>query len=147
MSETTPTLLKRESTFFTRHEYMTKQGALFKTWRRRYFSLSPDHMQISYYRSAGDQLEKKKPRGVIDLKDASARRIEEDGKSYLLEVYYPKEPQRRTFKIVASTEHAANSWVRTINDIIQTNGDFAEGITHEGELEESGHDQETDYQL
>lgn len=35
---------------YIRHEYMTKQGAVVKNWKRRYFSLSPDKMQIAYYK-------------------------------------------------------------------------------------------------
>jgi len=135
-SPTSPRMSERESTLFTRHEYMTKQGAVFKTWRRRYFSLNPEALQIAYYKSAGDHLEKKKPKGVINLENASARRIEVEGKSYLLEVFYPKEPHRRSFKIVASTEHAANSWVSTINEIIRTTDQYdgSDAITTEGEL-------------
>lgn len=35
---------------YIRHEYMTKQGAVVKNWKRRYFSLNPEKMQIAYYK-------------------------------------------------------------------------------------------------
>lgn len=103
---------------FTRHEYMTKQGAMIKNWKRRYFSLSPEKMQISYYKTAADCLEKRKPLGIITLEDARARRAEYDFKrEHMLEIYYPKYPKRRIYKIVAQSEHGANCWVETVNQL------------------------------
>jgi len=54
----------------------------------------------------------------------------------MLEVYYPKQPHRRVFRIVASSEHAADSWVNTINEVIKMNEHFGtEAITMAGEAD------------
>jgi len=106
-----------------------------KSWRRRYFSLAPDKLQISYYKSAGAQLEKRKPKGVIHLEGACARRTKD--KPCMLEVYYPKQPHRRIFRIVASSEHAADSWVKSINEIIKMSEDFGDEMAMSGELEDN----------
>eukprot|EP01111_Echinosteliopsis_oligospora_P004254 TRINITY_DN1679_c0_g1_i1.p1 TRINITY_DN1679_c0_g1~~TRINITY_DN1679_c0_g1_i1.p1 ORF type:complete len:176 (-),score=48.41 TRINITY_DN1679_c0_g1_i1:156-683(-) len=112
-------LLQREAKDYTRHEYMVKQGAKIKSWKRRYFSLSPDKMTIAYYKSAADCLEKKKPLGVISLEDGRARRVDYDTqREHMFEVYYPNNPKRRVFKITCVSAHAADSWVETVNNVI-----------------------------
>lgn len=35
---------------YIRHEYMVKQGAVVKSWKRRYFSLNPSLMHIAYFK-------------------------------------------------------------------------------------------------
>eukprot|EP00026_Physarum_polycephalum_P014322 Phypoly_transcript_14823.p1 GENE.Phypoly_transcript_14823~~Phypoly_transcript_14823.p1 ORF type:complete len:188 (+),score=50.67 Phypoly_transcript_14823:213-776(+) len=102
---------------FVRHEYMTKQGAVMKSWKRRYFSLNPQNNHIAYYKSAADCLEKKKPLGLIPLEDARARRKDDPKRKHMMEIYYPKFPKKRIYKILAKSEHAVNCWVDTINQL------------------------------
>lgn len=103
---------------FVRHEYMTKQGAVVKNWKKRYFSLNPQNNHIAYFKKAADCLEKKKPLGYISLEDARARRnIDDPKKPHMMEIYYPKFPKKRVYKILAKSDHAANCWVDTINQL------------------------------
>lgn len=42
----------------------------------------------------------------------------------MIEIFYPKYPKRRVYKIVAGSEHAANSWVETVNQLTQDGNHF-----------------------
>ena len=46
----TSTLKSDVAREFVRHEYMVKQGAVVKNWKRRYFSLNPQNNHIAYFK-------------------------------------------------------------------------------------------------
>jgi serine/threonine protein kinase len=94
-------------TYIVKSGWCVKLGAIFKTWRKRWFVLTPHEMR--YFVAPGRQ-----QKGTIDISGASAA----------LDPKCKRQPAfavrtaRRTFQIVTEGPSEAQDWVRVITDAV-----------------------------
>lgn len=70
-------------TFFNpdREGWLTKEGGLHKSWRKRYFILKDNCLY--YFKNVGDR----EPRGIIPLENLQVRKIQDSKRKYCFEIY------------------------------------------------------------
>ncbi|XP_008313247.1 pleckstrin homology domain-containing family A member 1 isoform X2 [Cynoglossus semilaevis] len=92
--------------------YCVKQGAVMKTWKRRYFVL--DENALSYYKSDLDR----EPLRVISLKEI--HKVQECKQSELMmrDNLFQMVTSSRTFFIQADSPEDMHSWIRAISGAI-----------------------------
>lgn len=109
---------------------MKKHGGVLGAWHERYFVLKPEERQIMYYKKKRHYLEKRKPRGVIDLRGAFAKRKNDDeDREHVFVIFYPDEMDS-IFYLQASCEQQITQWVSVIN---QLNKDCEAESEHESD--------------
>ena len=98
-----------QNTIFNTHEgWCTKQGHIFKTWKRRWFVLNGSN--ISYFTSPGGKL-----KGSFSLNNSHVQLDKESNKPNSFTISIPN----KKYHIVTDTEEDASSW---INAIMISNG-------------------------
>ena len=83
--------------------WLTKQGLVFKTWKRRWFVLKGS--VITYYVSPSGKI-----KGTISLKDSTVQLDKESKRQPAFKITTPD----RIYNIVADTQDDANAWVNAI---------------------------------
>lgn len=70
-------------TFFNpdREGWLTKEGGLHKSWRKRYFILKDNCLY--YFKNVGDR----EPRGIIPLENLQVREVQDSKRKYCFEIY------------------------------------------------------------
>jgi len=86
--------------------YLTKQGGLVKSWKKRWFILKGAFL---YYFKSPNRLSDTK--GMVLLEDAIAQRAQFPGKSHGFTI----QTQDRLYYIYAETDLDAEDWINAIN--------------------------------
>ncbi|XP_030841304.1 pleckstrin homology domain-containing family A member 1 isoform X1 [Strongylocentrotus purpuratus] len=94
--------------------WCVKQGAVRKSWKRRYFIL--DDQGISYYKSDQEKI----PIRMIPLKEISSCKVAEHGPSIQRDNLFEIISAGRTFFVQAYTPGEMASWIESISDAIAT---------------------------
>ncbi|XP_041477505.1 pleckstrin homology domain-containing family A member 1-like isoform X3 [Lytechinus variegatus] len=94
--------------------WCVKQGAVRKSWKRRYFIL--DDQGISYYKSDQEKL----PIRMIPLKEISSCKVAEHGPSIQRDNLFEIISAGRTFYVQAYSPGEMASWVDSISNAIGT---------------------------
>ncbi|KAL3876255.1 hypothetical protein ACJMK2_034123 [Sinanodonta woodiana] len=86
--------------------FLTKIGAIFKTWKTRWFVLQKN--ELKYYKSKGDKV----PLRVLDLNECTGCEMDNSFKdrANIFRIQFPW----RTFYMFASTTQESEEWVRLI---------------------------------
>ncbi|XP_072177930.1 pleckstrin homology domain-containing family A member 1-like [Diadema setosum] len=92
--------------------WCVKQGAVRKSWKRRYFIL--DDQGISYYKSDQEKIHIRS----IPLKEISSCRISEHGPSIQRDNLFEIVSALRTFYVQAYSPDEMESWVQAINNAV-----------------------------
>jgi len=98
----------------THSGWLTKQGAIHKTWRKRYFVLN---RHLLYY---FDGSSARRPKGVIDLTGCEVMRDMTRGKKHCFQVSHKKNMQQRIFLLHAKEDDDMKQWMRVINAAIDS---------------------------
>lgn len=99
--------MKTNASEIIKSGWCIKLGAIFKTWRKRWFVLR--NTDLSYYKSCGNG---QKAQGVISLIDAKASLDPESEKQPAFKIDTPG----RVYHIIADSPNEAKSWVEVINN-------------------------------
>nr|XP_054766666.1 pleckstrin homology domain-containing family A member 1-like [Lytechinus pictus] len=94
--------------------WCVKQGAVRKSWKRRYFIL--DDQGISYYKSDQEKL----PIRMIPIKEISSCKVAEHGPSIQRDNLFEIISAGRTFFVQAYSPGEMASWVDSISNAIGT---------------------------
>lgn len=105
----------------THSGWLTKQGAIHKTWRKRYFVLN---QHLLYY---FDGSSARRPKGVIDLTGCEVMRDMTRGKKHCFQVSHKKNMQQRIFLLHAKGDDDMKHWMRVINAAIDSTRPPGEG--------------------
>ena len=100
-----------------REGYMSKEGKMFKTWRKRYFTLD-DQGKLAYYHSKGDE----NPIGSVDVKlmKKTERMSFGKNKTYGVQIH----TETRVWKFLCATEKDLAEWIHAFNFVKR--GQFTE---------------------
>jgi len=91
--------------------WLTKEGAIWKTWRRRLFILQPPFLR--YFKREGDE----QPLGTIDLQTAGhIRGIQYKKMKFAFQVQTP----RRTYILCGDTAEDRDKWVDILNSTLSS---------------------------
>lgn len=112
-----------------RSGYCVKQGAVRKSWKRRFFVLHQD--ALSYYKSDQD----KQPLRTIPLSDITDTRLSGDGSHLGRDNLFEIVTSKRTFFIQCDTIQDTQGWIDAINRAIY-HKDLERQSTHHQGLEE-----------
>jgi len=100
-----------------RQGWLTKEGAKWKTWKRRWFMLDESNSRLFYYPTKRD-VPDDKYLGFVNLDDATcAIALEPDakgGKRHLFQIVTPS----RTWYLQGDTEEVKNQWLSTVQAIL-----------------------------
>jgi len=119
---------------------MRKLGGMLGTWHERYFVLKGDERQILYYKKKRHFLEKRRPRGMIDLHGAFAKRKNDDeDREHVFVIFHPEEMDS-IFYLQASCEQQVTQWVSAVNHL-------TEEEEREREEQEQEHMEHTEHTL
>lgn len=106
--------MKANSSDIIKSGWCVKLGAIFKTWRKRWFVLR--NTELSYYKSCGND---QKAQGVIPLENSKASLDPEAVKQPAFKIETPN----RTYHITADTKREVKSWINAINNANKTKDD------------------------
>jgi len=97
--------------------WLTKEGAQWKTWKRRWFILDSQN-KLWYFTSKRDKPDDRAAKGRITLDDAtSAMPLEPEakgGRKHLFQIVTPS----RTWYLMADTEEEKEAWLQTVRSIV-----------------------------
>ena len=106
--------------------FLTKEGEVWKTWKRRYFVLSS--LLLSYYVDRESTV----PKGVIPLDRCEVRLSERTERPNLFEVFdEAEEGKRRVYFLQADSEKERDEWVAAIKNNILLELNRARAYTDE----------------
>ena len=91
-----------------REGFMSKEGKMFKTWRKRYFTLD-DQGKLIYYHNKGDET----PINSIDIKLMKKTERASFGRNKTFGVQIHTET--RVWKFLCSTEKEVAEWIHAFN--------------------------------
>jgi ferredoxin len=90
--------------------WLTKLGAVRKSWKRRWFVVQPDYT-LSYYAHKGDQ----RPKGEMNLQSYKVRTdCQRDQKDFCVELYHPK---RRCLFVYAESKESYAQWTPILREV------------------------------
>lgn len=98
----------------TKEGYLTKLGAIFKSWKTRWFVLRRN--ELMYFKEKAS----KSPIRVLDLRECSEckeDRVSHQQKGNVFKLVF----QWRTFYLYATTEQDMKEWIKQINWCLQEN--------------------------
>jgi len=100
-----------------RQGWLTKEGAKWKTWKRRWFMLDESNSRLFYYPTKRDEADDKFL-GFVNLDDATnAMALEPEakgGKRHLFQIVTPS----RTWYLQGDSEEIKNQWLSTVQAIL-----------------------------
>jgi len=97
--------------------WLTKEGAKWKTWKRRWFVLDDSENRLYYYQKRG--MEREKHLGYITLDDATcAMAIEADAKGGKRKNMFQIVTPARTWYLRAESEEERDAWLKTVHVIL-----------------------------
>jgi len=97
---------------------MKRHGGVLGNWHERYFVFKAEEKQIWYYKEKRHFLEKRKPRGIIDLHGASAKRKNDDeDREHVFVIFYPQDIHKEIQHLQGSCDQQITHWINTINEL------------------------------
>jgi len=97
--------------------WLTKEGAKWKTWKKRWFVLDDSENRLYYFQKRG--LDREKHLGFITLDDATcAMPIEADARGGKKKNMFQIVTPARTWYLRAETEEERDAWLKTVHLIL-----------------------------
>jgi len=97
--------------------WLTKRGAKFKTWKRRWFELDEGEKRLYYFQKKG--MDREKHLGFITLDDATcANAVESEGKPDKKKNLFQIVTPARTWYLITETEEERDAWLKTVHSIL-----------------------------